>query len=86
MLRDKIHAWKRRETPEQRAARTTKWRQRKLQPKREEVEKLYGGLLPQRLLEMYDDKELILKTDLDLCQPGKNPEEVALWIWEIRAS
>lgn len=83
MLRDKIHAWKRRETPEQRAARTTKWRQRKLQPKREEVEKLYGGLLPQRLLEMYDDKELILKTDLDLCQPGKNPEEVALWIWEF---
>lgn len=83
MLRDKIRAWKRRGTPEQLAARITEWRQRKLNPKPEEVERLCGGLLPQRLLEMYDDKELILKTDLDVCLPGKNPDEVGLWIGEF---
>jgi len=83
MLRDKIRAWKRRETPEQRAARITEWRQRKLHPQPEEVEKLCGGLLPQRLIEMYEDKELILKTDLDVSPPGKNLKEVALWIWEF---
>jgi hypothetical protein len=83
VLRDKIRAWKRRETPEQRAARITEWRQRKLHPRPEEVEKLCGGLLPKRLLEMYADTELILKTDLDVCIPSKNSKEVALCIWEF---
>jgi len=83
MFRDKIRAWKRRETPEQRADRITEWRQRKLHPKSEEVEKLCGALLPEKLLEMYADTELILKTDLDVCVPGKNSNEVALCIWEF---
>src|SRR5216684_2562686 len=83
VLRDKIRAWKRLETPEQRAARVSEWRQRKIHPKPEEVEKLCGGLLPQKLLEMYGDKGLILKTDLDVCPPGRNPDEVGFWIGEF---
>ena len=54
------------------------WRQRLLTPKPEEVEQLCGGLLPERLISMYDDKDLISKYGLAIYPPSENRAEAPI--------
>jgi hypothetical protein len=68
-LRDKF--WER---------RLKAWRQRMLNPNPGEVESLCGGLLPQMLVSMYNDKELISHDRFGIYPSQKNAEGSVLWI------
>jgi len=74
-LRDKIHNRLARESPEERSLRMEEWRQRMLHPEVQAVEESCGRKLPQRLIAMYSDHELIFKRNFDICPPGKNPKK-----------
>ncbi len=78
--RDRIRCLIRRETPQKRDARLEAWRERMLHPKPEEVEALCSGLLPQRLLDMYNDFNLLFRHDFEVCAPAKNPQKESWWI------
>jgi hypothetical protein len=82
-LRDKIAGWVRQESPEERDMRLEAWRQRMLQPEVEAVEESCGGKLPQRLIAMYQDHELIFKRDFEICPPGKDAKKDSRWIGDF---
>jgi hypothetical protein len=82
-LRDKIHNRLTRESPEERSLRMAEWRQRMLHPEVEAVEESCGGKLPQRLIAMYSDHELVFKCNLELCPPGKDPKKDSWWIGDF---
>ena len=70
--RDKVGRFIRRRTPEERDARREARRQRMLHPNVEEVEALCGGLLPQKLIDLYTDSYLLLDHNFEVCAPGKD--------------
>jgi hypothetical protein len=74
LLRDKIFGSSRRRTAEQVQAESQAYRKRLLHPRQAEVE-AEVGLLPERLIKMYSDRQLILSEKLEICLPGKDPRK-----------
>jgi len=70
LLRDRIFRSSRKRTAEQVHAQSQAYRERMLHPQQAEVE-AEAGLLPERLIKMYLDRELILSENFDICPPGK---------------
>lgn len=81
--RDRIRTLIRRQAPEERDAHREARRQRMLHPNVEEVEALCGGLLPQKLIELYLDSHLLLDGDFRVCAPGKDPQKDFWWIGDF---
>lgn len=79
-LRDKIFNSSRKRTPQQIQAGWDAYRERLLHPQQANVEAELGALLPQRLLGLYADKELLLSQQFDVCPPGKDPKKAKEWI------
>ena len=79
-LRDIIFRSSRKRTPDQILARTHAYHQRLVNPQQALVEAEMGALLPQRLIAMYSDKELVLSQDLNIYPPGKDPKKSSEWI------
>jgi hypothetical protein len=74
-LRDKIADRMRRGSPDERDQRLEAWRRRMLHPDIEDVEEFCGGKLPERLIAMYSDHELIFQNHFDTLPPGKDAKE-----------
>ncbi|HKT48149.1 MAG TPA: SMI1/KNR4 family protein [Candidatus Acidoferrales bacterium] len=76
-----FHQLRHRMTPEQAQAARDSFRGRLMHPNAAEVEQRIGGLLPQRLLALYDDQETILTEEIEIRRPetgdGKDSSE---WI------
>jgi hypothetical protein len=79
-LRDKILHSSRKRTPEQIQDRMRAYRERLMNPQQALVEAEMGALLPQRLLAMYADSELVLSERFDVCPAGKDPKKSGEWI------
>jgi hypothetical protein len=67
-------------TPEQRQAERDAFRNRLVHPKPSEVEQSVGGLLPQRLLALYDDHRTILTEEIEIAHPSLDEEPACEWI------
>ena len=78
--RDRIRTLIRRQTPEEMDARQEARVQRMLHPNVEEVEALCGGLLPQRLIDLYTDSHLLFDRNFEVCAPGKERQKDSWWI------
>lgn len=83
LLRDKIWGLKTRESEADRQQRRAAWRERMMRPEVENVEEFCGGKLPQRLIEMYSDRDFILSHDFEVCAPRKDPERHSWWIGDF---
>jgi hypothetical protein len=68
-VRHFLHQMRSRQTPEQRQAARDSFRSRLVHPKPAEVEQGIGGLLPQRLLALYDDHQTILGEQIEIRIP-----------------
>jgi hypothetical protein len=79
-LRDRIFGSSRKRAAERIQAELQTYRERLLHPQQAQVEAEAGLLLPQRLITMYDDRELILSEGFDVCPLGKDPKKSAEWI------
>lgn len=79
-LRDKVVHSLRKRTPGQIEARMHAYRERLVNPQQALVEAEIGALLPERLIAMYADRELVLSQNLSICAPGKDPEKSSEWI------
>ncbi len=79
-LRDKIFYSSRKRTPEQIQARMDAYSERLVNPQQALVEAEMRALLPQKLIAMYSDRELVLSQNLDICPPGKDPKKSSEWI------
>jgi hypothetical protein len=79
-LRDRILRSSRKRKAQEVQAQSQAYRERLLHPLQSQVEAETGLLLPQRLITMYSDKELILSEKLDVCPPGKDPKISSEWI------
>ncbi|MGB7282774.1 MAG: SMI1/KNR4 family protein [Candidatus Acidiferrum sp.] len=60
-------------SPEEHQAARDSFRNRLVHPHTEEVEQGIGGLLPQRLLALYDDHQTILTEQLEIRRPDPDP-------------
>lgn len=80
LLRDRIFRPSRKRTPERIESERQAYRARLLNPQPSLVEAELGALLPQRLMAMYADTELVLSTNLSICPPGKDPKTSGIWI------
>jgi len=83
LARDKLRHRHHRETVSQRDARLKAWCLRMFHPKPDEVEASCGGLLPKRLLAMYEQTDLLLDRDFKICAPGKNRSRESWWIGDF---
>jgi len=82
-IRDKIwYPRKRRTSAESEAARKA-WTDRLRQPQFEEVEKICGGLLPERLKSAYQKEECIQSKAVELNVPGKDKEQHFYYLAEF---
>jgi len=79
-LRDKIFYSSRKRTPEQIQARMDAYSERLVNPQQALVEAEMRAFLPQKLIAMYSDRELVLSQNLDICPPGKDPKKSSEWI------
>ena len=82
-MRDKIRSLRRRETPLQRDARQEATRARLLHPNVDEAEAFCGGRIPQKLLDMYADSDLLLGRNFQVCAPGTGPHKDSWWIGDF---
>ncbi len=82
-LRDRIRGRRARGSDPERQLRLQAWRQRMIHPEIEEVEEFCEGKIPQRLIAMYSDHELILSGDFKVCPPGKDPTKDSWWIGDF---
>jgi len=80
MLRDRIFRSSPKRTAEQVQAHLQAYRERLLHPQQASVETEMGALLPQSLIALYADRELILNEEFALCPPGKDPKKSRIWI------
>jgi hypothetical protein len=78
-LRDKIRNRLNRESPAEHDLRLEAWRQRMLHPEIEAVQDYCGGKIPERLIAMFSDHDLVFKHNLELCPPGKDPKKDSSW-------
>jgi hypothetical protein len=83
LVRDRIFHPARKRTPQQLQAQRQAYRERLVNPQQTLVEAELGALLPQRLIAMYSDVELVLGTDLNICPPGKDPKNSSSWIYNF---
>ena len=72
-----VHHFRNRLTPDQLQAARDSFRNRLVQPNASEVEEGIGALLPQRLLDLYDDRQTILTEQLEIRRPPANPDNAA---------
>lgn len=72
-----IHQLRNRLSPEQLQAARDSYRNRLVHPHAEEVEQGIGGLLPQRLLTLYDDHQTILTEQIEIRRPDTDPADAA---------
>jgi hypothetical protein len=72
-----VHHFRNRLTPDQLQAARDSFRNRLVHPKASEVEQGIGAFLPQRLLDLYDDRQTILTEQLEIRRPPANPESPA---------
>lgn len=84
ILRDKIRGVTSTLSDGERQRRRAEWRERMMQPEFGKVEEFCGGKLPQMLLSMYSDHELIFCQNFAICAPGKDPKREAWWIGEFQ--
>ncbi len=80
LLRDKILRSSKKRTPEQILARAHAYHKRLVNPQQALVEAEMGAFLPQRLIAMYADRELVLSENHNVCPPGKDPKKSSEWI------
>jgi hypothetical protein len=81
--RDRIRMLFHRKTQQERDACQEARRQRMLHPNIEAVEALCGGLLPQKLIDLYTDSHLVLDRDFEVCAPGKDRRKDSWWIGDF---
>lgn len=74
-LRRIVHQRRHRLSPEERQAARDAFRNRLVHPNPSEVEQGMGGLLPERLIALYDDRELILTEEIEIRRPGSSANE-----------
>jgi hypothetical protein len=72
-----VHHFRNRLTPDQLQAARDSFRNRLVHPKAPEVEQGIGAFLPQRLLDLYDDRQTMLTEQLEIRRPHANPENSA---------
>lgn len=75
-----IHQMRNQLTPEQQQAARDSFRSRLLHPKQAEVEQALGGLLPQRLLSLYENHETILTEQMEIQRPDATSKHSKEWI------
>lgn len=80
LLRDRMFRSARKRTAEQVQAESQAYRERLLHPQQAQLETEAGLFLPQRLITMYAETELILSEGLSICPPGKDPKKIREWI------
>lgn len=78
--RDQIRTLISRRTPGGRDAHHEARRERMLHPNVEEVEALYGGLLPQKLIDLYTHSHLVLERGFEVCVSGTDKRQGFWWI------
>ncbi|HKV24991.1 MAG TPA: SMI1/KNR4 family protein [Candidatus Acidoferrum sp.] len=74
-IRRILHQYRHRLTPEQHQEARDAFRNRLVHPKAAEVEREMGGMLPQRLLTLYDDHQMLLTEEIEIHAPAKQTEE-----------
>jgi hypothetical protein len=79
-VRRVLHQIRNRQTPEQLRAARDAFRNRLIHPKPSEVEQGIGALLPQRLLTLYDNHQLILSEQIEIHRPGTDAKDTIEWI------
>lgn len=79
LLRDRIFRSSRKRTVEHVQAESQAYCERLLHPQQAEVEAELG-LLPERLIRMFSDAQLVLSEKLAICPPGKDPKKFGEWI------
>jgi hypothetical protein len=72
-----VHHFRNRLTPDQLQAARDSFRNRLVHPNAAAVEQGIGAFLPQRLLDLYDDRQTILTEQLEIRRPPANPENPA---------
>ncbi len=72
-----VHHFRNRLTPEQLQAARNSFRSRLIHSNPAQIEQGIGAYLPQRLLELYDDRPTILTEQLEIRRPLANPENPA---------
>lgn len=75
-----VHQLRHRLTPEEQQAARDAFRSRLLHAKPSEVEQGIGGLLPQRLLTLYEDHETILSEEVEIQRPDAASSHSSEWI------
>jgi hypothetical protein len=81
--RDRVRDLRGRRSPEQKQADADAYRERLLNPKSGEVEASIGGLLPQRLLDLYMDHDTILRKGMEIRSTRKPAEGFGEWVEEF---
>src|SRR6202166_2011341 len=72
-----VHHFRNRLTPDQLQAARDSFRNRLVDPNAAAVEQGIGAFLPQRLLDLYDDRQTILTEQIEIRRPTPNPENPA---------
>ena len=70
-----VYQFRNRLTPAQRQAARDSFRSRLVHPNAAQVERGIGALLPQRLIDLYDDHTGILAEQIEIRRPAPNPEK-----------
>lgn len=73
-VRDRVRNVRRRGTPEQIRAAALAYRERLLHPDPRGIERQIGGLLPERLIRMYNQHQTILSKNIEIRSPRLGPE------------
>lgn len=68
-VRDRVLSLRRRRSPEQIHAEALAYRERLLHPDQGSVETQIGGLLPERLIRLYEDEQTILSKRIEIRSP-----------------
>jgi hypothetical protein len=79
-VRNAYRQFRPRQTPEQLQAARDSFRSRLVHPNPSEVEQGIGALLPQRLLELYENHDLVLSEQIEIRRPNAGVKEPAEWI------
>jgi len=79
-LRDRLRDMRHRKTPELLQSEASTYRERLLHPNPAEVEAQLGGLLPERLIALYQDEATILSCRIEIRPPELPPKQFGEWI------
>jgi hypothetical protein len=69
-----LYQFRNRLTPAQRQAARDSFRSRLVHPNPAQVEQGIGALLPERLIDLYDDHATVLTEQIEIRRPAPNPE------------